>query len=302
MKRYAAIDLGTNTFHMIIVEKGNNGEINVINRSRHFVKLAYGGFDSVDDEAITRGLNVLMQFKSLLKKYNVDKYLAYGTSMFRRSANGVEFAKILEEKTGIKINIIDGKREARLIFNGAKIAGALRQGYNLIMDIGGGSVEFIISDINDIIFKRSYPIGIIELYHKFKNLEPFDKNIVKNILEFLITNTVELQNEINKYKISTLIGTAGSFEVLHTHKSRNINDHLFELSPNDFDDFFDSVAYTTYEERLKIDSIPNERKRLIVYAFILIKFSLEISKAEVLRVTSYSMKEGMISELIYETN
>ncbi len=302
MKRYAAIDLGTNTFHMIIVEKGNNGEINVINRSRHFVKLAYGGFDTVDDEAITRGLNVLMQFKSLLKKYNVDKYLAYGTSMFRRSANGVEFAKILEEKTGIKIHIIDGEHEARLIFKGAKLAGALRQGYNLIMDIGGGSVEFIISDINDIIFKRSYPVGIIELYHKFKHLEPFDKNTINDILEFLKLNTKEFQDKAGEYKISTLTGTAGSFEVLHINESKNINDHLFELSTQDFDRFFNSVAYTTYEERLKIDSIPNERKRLIVYAFILIKFSLEISKAEVLRVTSYSMKEGMISELIYEKN
>ena len=301
MKRYAAIDLGTNTFHMIIVEKDDNGEINVIKRSRHFVKLAYGGFDTVNEEAVTRSLNVLMQFKSLLNKYKVDKYLAYATSMFRRSDNGVEFAKFLEEKSGIKIQIIDGDKEAKLIFEGAKLSGALRQGYNLIMDIGGGSVEFIISGKDDIIFKKSYPVGIIELYHKYSHLEPFDKNTINDIFDFLKSNTNELQDKVLEYKISTLVGTAGSFEVLQTLKSKTINDNLFELSPYDFNNFFEAIAYTTYEDRLKIDSIPKERKRLIVNAFILIKFSLEISKAEVLRVTSYSMKEGMISELLNET-
>jgi exopolyphosphatase/guanosine-5'-triphosphate,3'-diphosphate pyrophosphatase len=300
MKRYAAIDLGTNTFHMIIVEKDNKDEINVINRSRHFVKLAYGGFKNIDDEAIARGIDVLTEFKSLLKKYKVDKYLAFGTSMFRRSSNGIEFSKRLEEKTGIKINIIDGNLEAKLIFNGAKLAGALRPGYNLIMDIGGGSVEFIISDTKDIVFKKSYPIGIIELYHKFKHLEPFNKITIGNILEYIKSNAPELQKEISKYNISTLIGTAGSFEVLHTIKSKNINDHLFDINPEDFNLFFESVAYTTHEERLKIDSIPKERKRLIVYAFLLIKFSLKISQAPIIRVTSYSMKEGMINELINE--
>ncbi len=298
MKRYAAIDLGTNTFHMIIVEKDNNGRINVVNRSRHFVKLAYGGFDSIDNEAISRGIDVLFEFKALLDKYKVDKYLAYGTSMFRRSANGMEFAKNLEEKTGIKIHIIDGKHEAGLIFNGAKLAGALKKGYNLIMDIGGGSVEFIISDINEIIYKISYPIGIIELFHNFKHLEPFDKDIVNNILGFLKDTTIELQKEIKNYNILTLIGTAGSFEVLHSHTSNIINNHLFEISPAEFELFFNSVAYTTFEERQKIEYIPKERKRLIVYAFLLIKFSLNISKATNICVTSYSMKEGMIGELI----
>ncbi len=298
MKRYAAIDLGTNTFHMIIVEKDNKGEINIVNRSRHFVKLAYGGFETIDDQAVQRGLNVLKEFKSLLQEYSVDKYFAFGTSMFRRSVNGIEFAKRLEDTTGIKIDIIDGGYEAKLIFNGAKIAGALKSGYNLIMDIGGGSVEFIISDENNIHFKKSFPVGILELYYKFRNLEPFDNESIKGILKFLSVQTKGLQDEIKKYGINTLVGTAGSFEVLHTDKSKNITEHLFEVKPDDFEDFFNSVAYTTYEQRLKLQNIPVERKRLIVYAFLLIKFSLDISGANLLRVTSYSMKEGMIWELI----
>ena len=298
MKKYAAIDLGTNTFHMIIVEKNHENEINVVHRCRRFVKLAYGGFEKIDAQALQKGLEVLSEFKSLMDKHKVSNYLAYGTSMFRRSENGLEFAKTILETTGIKINIIDGDIEAKMIFKGALLANALNSGYNLLMDIGGGSVEFIIAVKSQILFSRSYPIGIIELYHRYRDNEPFTSDYIDLIMLFIKNETTDLIQEIQKYNISTLIGTAGSFEVLHSASSNAINEHLFELKPEDFHRFFKNVAHTTFEERKNISFIPNERKRLIVYAFLLIKHSLEISKAKILRVTSYSMKEGMIKTLL----
>ncbi|HHH54542.1 MAG TPA: hypothetical protein ENK91_12850 [Bacteroidetes bacterium] len=300
MKRYAAIDLGTNTFHMIIVEKSHENEIKVIHRSRHFVKLAYGGFDKIDDKALVKGLEVLKEFKSLMDRHDVDNYLAFGTSMFRRSLNGEKFAETILEKTGIKVQIIDGTCEARMIFKGALLANALSSEYNLLMDIGGGSVEFIITDKNKILYSKSYPIGIIELYHRFKEKEPFTDKAIEEILLFLKAQTEDLIKNLVDYNISTLIGTAGSFEVLHSALSDNINDHLFEVNPEDFNLLFKKVANTTYEERLSLEFIPPERKRLIVYAFLLIKHSLEITRPNVLRITSYSMKEGMIKTLLDE--
>jgi len=300
MINLAAIDLGTNTFHIIIVGYHGNGSFEVVYRQREFVKLAQDGFEVISERLMARGLEVLKVFAGKLKEYKVHRYKAYATSIFRRAANGREFIKLIKEQTGLEVEIIDGDKEADLIYRGARLSGALGEKPSMIMDIGGGSVEFIVADKEKIFYKRSFPAGIMELYHRFKAEEPFDRQKIRKLFDFLKTVTPGLQEETSRYDIESVVGTAGSFEVLSHYKSKKINPALFELGAADFDAIFEQIAYTTYEERLKIKAIPPERKRLIVYAFVLIRYALQITGAEKLKVTSYSMKEGMIAELISE--
>ena len=300
MKNLAAIDLGTNTFHIIIVSYYGGGGFDVIYRQREFVKLAEDGFDKISERLMEHSIDVLKGFAGKLSEYNVYKYKAYATSIFREAENGHEFVLEIKKNTGLDVTIIDGDKEASLIYEGAKLSGALSGSCNMLMDIGGGSVEFIIADEKEIYFKKSLPLGIMLLYHMFKHAEPFDENTIGVIFDFLDNNTAELKEAVRKYDIDTVIGTAGSFEVLSHYQKKMINPALFELSAAGFYEIYDLIAYTTYEERLKIEAIPPERKRLIVYAFVLIKFALQLTGATKLRVTSYSMKEGMIAELIRE--
>lgn len=296
MNRYAAIDLGTNTFHIIIVEIVDN-KINVIFRKRHFVKLARNNFIQIDKEAKKISISVLKEFKQTLDIYNAKTYKAYATSMFRRAKDGDEFAKELERKTQVKIDIIDGTKEGELTFYGAKMSGALNKGYNLIMDIGGGSVEFILATKHKIIFQKSYQIGILELFHRFSKNEPFSSKSLEEIQHFLLSTTPELISKIKEFKVNTLVGTAGSFEVLKSIAPPTTNDCLFQIKPKDFIDFYNSISNTTYKQRLRFKEIPEDRKKLIVYAFTLIKFALHISAPSKINITSYSMKEGMIYEM-----
>ncbi len=294
---YAAIDLGTNTFHMIIVDI-HNGRPKVVFRKRHFVKLAYQSFERIEEEAMDRGVEAILDFKETIDRFNITKYKAYATSIFRIATNGKEYIELLKEKSGLDIDIISGKDEAKLIFYGAKMAGTLSAGYNLIVDIGGGSVEFILCDGEKMIFENSYQIGILKLFHEFEKGRPQDKNSLLEIEKFLEKTTNDLQKVISAYKINSLVGTAGSFDVLRNSMNYMNKGRSFDISPNDFYDIFDSVALTSIEDRWEISWIPIERKKLIVYAFAIIDFALKLSKAEVLRITSYSMKEGMIWELI----
>ncbi len=294
---YAAIDLGTNTFHMIIVDI-HNGRPKVVFRKRHFVKLAYQSFERIEEEAMDRGVEAILDFKEAIDRFNITKYKAYATSIFRIATNGKEYIELLKEKSGLDIDIISGKDEAKLIFYGAKMAGTLSAGYNLIVDIGGGSVEFILCDGEKMIFENSYQIGILKLFHEFEKGRPQDKNSLLEIEKFLEKTTNDLQKVISAYKINSLVGTAGSFDVLRNSMNYMNKGRSFDISPNDFYDIFDSVALTSIEDRWEISWIPRERKKLIVYAFAIIDFALKLSKAKVLRITSYSMKEGMIWELI----
>lgn len=299
MNRYAAIDLGTNTFHMIIVDV-YNGQPKVIYRKRHFVKLAYEGFDEIGDLARQRGINALLDFKDSLNYFKVTSYKAYGTSIFRRAENGKEFIFELKRKTNLVIRIISGSDEAQLIFEGAKMLKTLGESDGLIMDVGGGSVEFILFRNKEIVFEKSYPIGILELYHRYGALDTQNENSLFEIEKFLIENTKELQSNLKSFSINTLIGTAGSFDVLNRGMKLKKGIKTFELSNNDFTEIFNSVAFTSEEERLSIKWIPRERQKLIVFAFSIIDFALKVSSAKRLRITSYSMKEGMIGELMKE--
>ncbi len=291
--KYAAIDLGTNTFNIVIAEINKDG-IEVVFKDRYIVNLLSAKSDSIEKNAQQRSIKAIKSFKNTIEAHKIDKYKAYATSMFRRAENGLEFSKKLERISGIKIEIINQKKEATLVYKGAKIAGAIDDNKNLIMDIGGGSVEFVITDRQEMISYFSYKIGILELRNRFSQLEPFNKEAINQITAFLNKKAKGLIQELELHKISHLIGTAGSFEVLENIESNSISRNVFEVKQKDFENFFQLIYNSTIEERRAIDIIPKNRKKLIVYAFILIKFALNISKTNSMKITHYSMKEGII--------
>ena len=294
---YAAIDLGTNTFHMIIVDI-HNGKAKVVYRKRHFVKLAYESFEKIGHEAMKRGLDAILNFKYSMERYGVKEYLAYGTSIFRIAKNGNAFIEFLKAKSGLNISIISGNDEARLIFQGAKMANALDKGNNLIIDIGGGSVEFILTDGDKMLFESSYQIGILKLFHQFDNAERQSEESLKEIEQYLYDNTGDLHKQLDGVEISSLVGTAGSFDVLKGSVKTENKSNNFEMRTEKFDEIFESIALTNDKERARMKWIPRERKKLIVFAFAIIDFAIKISRSKILRVTSYSMKEGMIWEML----
>ena len=197
---YAAIDLGTNTFHMIIVDV-HNGQAKVMYRKRHFVKLAYESFDKIGHEAMQRALDAVLDFKFSMERYEVKEYLAYGTSIFRTAKNGSSFIEFLKAKSGLEISVISGSEEAKLIYNGAKMAGALGRGYNLIMDIGGGSVEFILTNDDKMLHDSSYEVGILKLYHLFENNERLSVEDLEQIERYLFDNTGDLSEKLTRISL-----------------------------------------------------------------------------------------------------
>src|SRR6185312_9793738 len=148
-KRVAVIDLGTNTFHLLIAERGV-GEVNELVRCEVAVKLGEGGINQglIQPAAFERGIEALRDFHSVILQHGVEQVRALATSALRNAANGREFIGRIKNETDIKIELIDGGAEAEFIFKGIKASECLSDRGNLIVDIGGGSVEFIICNNN----------------------------------------------------------------------------------------------------------------------------------------------------------
>ncbi|MDX5437300.1 MAG: phosphatase, partial [Pontibacter sp.] len=172
--RLALIDMGTNTFHLLITEVGENGKLHDFVRTKVPVRLGQGGISNgaIAPEAYERALKTLKDFRKQIDEHGVETVHAMATSMVRNAANGDDFVKDIYKQTDIQVEVIDGAREAELIYYGVRSAGVLDEQTALIMDIGGGSVEFILCNAQEIFWKQSFEVGAQRLMDQFFTEDP----------------------------------------------------------------------------------------------------------------------------------
>lgn len=298
--KIAAIDLGTNTFHLIIAEK-NGSSFQIIYKTNEPVRL---GEDITKDNliipiAFERGINCLKDFKNILEKYNVVTVKATATSGIRSAINGQEFVNATKLVAGIEINIIDGEEEAQLIYEGVKLSGAI-SGKSLIMDIGGGSTEFILCDEEKLIWKKSYNIGAARLMQFFFKSDPintFDKNL---IFEHLVNELKELKVICDKHQPKTLIGSAGAFETFTAmiYPDLNITTiNIAELPLSAYKKLASELINSSHEERTQMKNLIPLRVDMIVMAALQTNYIIENLGIQKIKLSTYDLKMGVLKSL-----
>jgi len=292
--RYGVIDLGTNTFHLLIVDKEETS-FKAIFRKRVFVKLGQGGVTHIQKEPFERGLLCLLEFKTLLEKYQCKKIKCIGTAALRKSSNASTFIQEAEIKTGFQIEVISGTQEAFLIYKGIQQVFSFKESYSLIMDIGGGSVEFIIANNDGVVFSESIPIGIAILKNKFHHTDPMSKEEQISLRAFYLQQTLVLQSNLAKYKPSELIGSSGTFDVLNEYLTKEIiNNSISKFDLNIYQQFAKKVLASTSDQLMQWEAIPDKRVDLISVAIQLINITLETAQIDTLFSSNYSLKEGLL--------
>jgi len=300
--RIAAIDLGTNTFHLLIVETtGNQPEI--LYKTNVPVKLGEGRINDniIIPAAFERGLNCLETFSHTIAKYRVDEVRATATSAVRSAENGQDFVDAVKERTGISIETISGDEEAELIYQGVKLSGAITD-LSLIMDIGGGSVEFILCDTEKLIWKKSYNIGAARLMQQFFKSDPIADE-EKNAILFHIQNQLADLFEIcEKYHPEILIGSAGAFETFAELIIRKNNLRADIKTAKTFEFNFDDYIATsikllnaTHKERAEMPGMIPLRIDMIVIAALITNYVLGRCKINQLTLSTYDLKMGVLA-------
>ena len=189
--RFGIIDIGSNTFHLLIVDFDKGG-FETVFKLRKFVGLAEEGIKTLSLTALSRGEEALSEFKSYLADYQVSNFKAIGTAALRTSTNGASFVKKIKTDLGIHIELIDGDREADLIFKGVRSITNLDKGNHYIMDIGGGSVEYIHIENGHKKWAKSFNIGVGVLHNAFEKSNPLSSDDKINIEEFITSELAEL--------------------------------------------------------------------------------------------------------------
>ena len=298
-KRYAAIDLGSNTFHILIAEKNDKGGFLKIHQQREYVYLGRDGVEHINEQSYIKGIETLALFSQLLKDHQVVDYRMTGTATFRNADNGIQFLQDVKDQFDLDIEIIDGIEEAELIYKG--VCAFLPQpfGKYLIMDIGGGSVEFIYFDQEKMHYSESFPIGISVLYNKFQKSDPLDIDDHQAAKTFISNQLENLSSFLKEKEIDALIGSAGSFEVITSiFEARFKRDFENLFSREAYLEVFDEILPLSKQERIAYPGIPEERVVLIPIAMVLIEQLLDMFNIDKIIVSPYALKEGIISDFI----
>lgn len=299
--RVGIIDLGTNTFNLLIVDVINDNSIQKIYKSNLPVKLGKEGFinGNISELAIERGLEALQFHKDSIKEHKCDKVFAFATSAIRSAVNGKDFTILAKETLDIDIQIISGETEAELIYLGVKNALKLNDEVVLIIDIGGGSTEFIIANNNKIFWKNSYPLGIARIIERFNPTDPISEAEVQKIENYLKVELGDLLTEISKFQIKKLIGSSGSFDTFASmvsitlnHKKKK-NQTFYDISLEEFDKLNNILLKSTFSERANMEGLEPMRIEMIVLASIFTKFIIKNLNIKKLSQSEYAIKEGI---------
>jgi exopolyphosphatase/guanosine-5'-triphosphate,3'-diphosphate pyrophosphatase len=299
--RIAALDLGTNTFHLLIAE--NKTGVKFLLKKTIVVKLGREGFNNglISTAAFTRGINALKKFSVYLKKFKPDKIVALGTSALRKCTNGNDFvsegSKIIESK----IEIIAGEKEAALIYKGVKNSFKIQDETALIMDVGGGSVEFIVCTCKKILWKKSIEAGAARLLELFSPSDPMNRKEKKAIENYLAEKFSEVVKNIRKYKPQIILGSSGSFDsfaLMYAIKKSKTGTYKhntsFEIPLREYFSMHHKLLSSTKEQRLKTKGLHRMRVDMIVPASMCIYFILKNSGIKKLYRSAYSLKEGIV--------
>ncbi len=295
--RTAVIDLGTNTFNILIADVLDS-KFTVIHSEKEGVSLGMGGINSniISPDAFERGIITLRHFNFICIHYRVDVINAFGTSAFRGASNAPAFIQQIEDELGIKVQIISGEKEADLIYKGVLWS------YNfhkpgVIMDIGGGSTEFIFANKDGITDLISLNIGVSRIIQEFHFQDPLTEEDITTIYNWL---DEKAGGFFDGKQEDLLIGASGSFETFYEliYKKEFPENKLqcIEVPMNKFIEIIDWVIYSTQAEKDRNEFIIPIRKKMAPIAAVKTKWVIEKLGIKRTIISRCSLKEGALRE------
>lgn len=304
--RVGIIDCGTNTFNLLVAEVSADGWHALFN-GKIAVKLGRGGFAQgvIRAERLARGLDAIHAHRETMINYGVEQCLVLATAAVREASNSHDFIQRTRELTGLEMIVIDGLKEADLIFRGVAQTFELGEDYITVMDIGGGSTEFIIANTHGVAWKQSFPLGVARIQEYLSPTDVLSDDEFNRLQDSFRTVLEPLRIALQSYPSSTLVGASGSFDTLVSmcrasgDQPQKKNHEAQPIPLELFKNLHQTLLKSTIEERLAMPGMLPMRAETMHLATTLIDFVLRQYEYEHLFQSDYALKEGAL-ELIRE--
>jgi len=306
--RVAAIDLGTNSFHMVIVEESEGKGIVEIDRVKDMICIGRGSISTkmLDEKAMQAGVAALKKFLVLATQRGVAPHniLAFATSAIREAANREVFIDMVRQETGLKVKVISGKEEALFIYYGVRNAVRLEQKPDLLFDIGGGSVEFIIAGCDSVHLLESRKIGVARMLERFMTTDPISPYELKLLEQFCAAELYVAAEKAHELGVTRGIASSGTAlniaRMIRSGKDFDGVDALNQtgFTREEFEKFYRSVIPLDAVARRKLTGLDEKRVDLIVPGLILINTIFKVFGLKDVIISESALREGMVLHYI----
>ncbi len=295
-KKIATIDLGSNSFHMLISEISDNGQAETLCIQKQKVQLRRGLTDEldIDEETQQRAIKCLRSFYQCIQEYSVDEVVAVGTYTLRKAQENIkEFKEKLDEAIGVNIKIISGEEEARLVYVGAN-SGSEKQ--TLIVDIGGGSTEFVIGKNDDILISKSLDIGCVGVQKEFfaddkLSIENFEKAIAhaKDVIS-------EILPAYKKVGWNIALGSSGTIKSV-----MSVNNALYGESSATkvfLEGFISQLIAKENVENIKFEGLREDKESVVAGGLAILYAIFDSFKIDEMQCSNGAVREGALFEAV----
>ena len=298
--RLAAIDVGSNSLHMVIAQIDADGGATNLWRMKEMVGLGRNSFPShrLSQEAMDRALLALKRFGQIAQRRGCEKVVAVATSAVREAENGGDFIERARREAGVNVRVVSAREEARLIYIGVRHAMDFAGGPHLIIDIGGGSVEMIVADAKTPILLESRKIGSARMTARFIRNDPPKKREIEQLAHHYGTELGPLLQQVRELKPVRVIGTSGTLENLAAMCGSRQDALKAEIEREALDDLVDKLLKTKAAERVKIRGLDEKRQDQIIAGALLTLFFITELGIKRIVLCGSALREGILLEYI----
>ena len=302
--RLAAIDVGSNSVHMVVADVGAGGRIEVVDRVKEMVRLGRRAFSTgrLGAEAMQLAARTLRTFARLARARHVEQLTAVATSAVRESRNGAEFVRRLRRETGLEVRVISGIEEARLISRAAHHALGLEGGPHLLIDVGGGSVEISLARDGRPLWLRSFPLGTARLTERFILRDPPSAGQVRQLERHLARELRPVLDRVRRAGVVRAIGTSGTVNTLVSmaHAARGedmLRLHGSSATAAEIARLRRRVLAVGPAKRADLPGMEAKRVDLMPASAVLLDFILTRAGIGEIMACTWALREGLLLEL-----
>ncbi len=303
-QKLAVIDLGTNTGNLLIAEYRTN-TFKILYQGKEVVKLGKGGInkDLLTEDGLARAIQAIKKHQDKIDIFGVNEVVVIATSAIREATNKQWFTQQIKDATGLDLCIISGEKEAELIFKGVKLAFNHIENHSMILDIGGGSNEFILTEDGEPIWKQSFPLGMARVIEHLPPSDPITPEEINEISEWFDKRLESLWKRMENIEIQQLIGCSGAFDTIadlidETDPGTKIRVRQ-QIDLGDFNLIYRKLVDSTIGERTQMKGMESIRIEMIVPSVLFIKLVIDRLNIKTIFQTDYALREGVLYERIF---
>jgi exopolyphosphatase/guanosine-5'-triphosphate,3'-diphosphate pyrophosphatase len=299
--RIAAIDVGTNSIHMIVAEEQRHGH-RVIDKEKEMVQLGRGSLEGrpLTEDAIERGVEALRKMAGIAERWKVSEIVAVATSAIREAPNGKQFIAAAQKAAGFRIRVISGEEEADYIYRAVRSAIDFHGGTALAIDIGGGSVELIVGTADEVYLTSSEPLGALRISQMFNLDRAATPAMIDECRTYVRKRLKKTLPPIATIGFDFTVGTSGTIATLSSLASNgdSVASGLRWLSRKRLREIIDMLTPLSPAERAKRFSLDERRADTILGGAIVLDEIMRKLDVEQIRSCDAALREGIVEHVL----